>query len=139
MHKSFFINYENELSDLAKELLNLSEGKRIFTFEGNLGSGKTAFIKRLCAQLNVIDQVNSPTFPIINEYLRLNGETVYHFDFYRINKLEEVFDLGCEDYFNNKHYCFIEWPEKVFELIPEDAIQIRILQENSQRIFNIAL
>ena len=139
MNKSFIINQEEELSDLAKDLLSFSGKKRIFTFQGKLGSGKTTFIKQLCIQLNVSDNVNSPTFPIINEYLRINGESVYHFDFYRIKNLEEAFDLGCEEYFDNRSYCFVEWPDKAFGLIPEDTIQVNILQRNSQRIFNIAV
>ena len=103
----------------------------VFAFYGKMGAGKTTFIKALCKLLGVEDEVNSPTFAIINEYRsQTTAELIYHFDFYRIKKLEEVYDLGYEDYFYSGALCFIEWPELVEELLPSDAKKVTIT-ENS--------
>lgn len=94
-----------------------------------MGAGKTTFIKAVCEVLGVVDVVTSPTFAIVNEYTSGNGEPVYHFDFYRIKKLEEVFDMGYEDYFYSGSLCFIEWPELIEEVLPEDTVRITITEE----------
>ena len=139
MNHSYLIRSEQDLIPLAQKLLSLSLDSRIFSFKGNLGAGKTTFIKVLCDQLNVIDKVSSPTFSIINEYRTRDQKPIYHFDFYRIKNYSEALDLGCEEYINNQCYCFIEWPEKSFGIIPVNCIQISILKKNSERIFNFAL
>ena len=95
-------------------------------FYGKMGIGKTTFIKAVCKQLDVVDTVTSPTFAIINEYKTNNDLEVYHFDFYRINKIEEAFDFGYEEYFYSKNYCLIEWPELVEDLLPENFIKISL-------------
>ena len=101
----------------------------VFAFYGKMGAGKTTFIKALCKLLGVEDEVNSPTFAIINEYRsQTTAELIYHFDFYRIKKLEEVYDLGYEDYFYSGALCFIEWPELVEELLPLDAKKVTITE-----------
>ncbi len=103
----------------------------VFAFHGDMGVGKTTFIKAICEELGVNDIINSPTFAIINEYRSdTTGELIYHFDFYRINKLSEAEDLGATDYFYSGALCFIEWPEKIEELLPEDVVHVSIL-ENS--------
>jgi tRNA threonylcarbamoyladenosine biosynthesis protein TsaE len=104
-----------------------------------MGSGKTTLISALCRQLGVADQVNSPTFTLVNEYLRIEGEKVYHFDFYRIKSLSEVFDMGFEMYFYSGNYCFIEWPEKIPGLLPEDTVMISINVTNGTRLINLSL
>jgi len=91
-----------------------------------MGAGKTTFIKTICNELGVENMVNSPTFAIINEYFTLAGESVYHFDFYRIKKKEEVLDIGYEEYFYSGNYCFMEWPEKIEELLPENVVYVTI-------------
>ena len=96
----------------------------VFAFYGHMGAGKTTFIKAVCECLGVEDVINSPTFAIVNEYRAESGELIYHFDFYRIKKLEEVYDMGYEDYFYSGALCFIEWPELVEELLPEDAVKV---------------
>ena len=108
----------------------------VFAFYGSMGAGKTTFIKAVCEELGVEDVITSPTFAIVNEYrAEETGELIYHFDFYRIKKLEEVYDMGYEDYFYSGALCFIEWPELIEELLPADAVRVRIEEtEGGKRI-----
>ena len=102
----------------------------VFAFYGKMGAGKTTFIKAVCEELGVTDVVNSPTFSIVNEYRSdTTGELIYHFDFYRIQRLEEVYDMGYEDYFYSGALCFIEWPELVEDLLPGDAVKVTIEEQ----------
>jgi tRNA threonylcarbamoyladenosine biosynthesis protein TsaE len=116
----------HDLSKVAHELLNQFSEQRVFALHGPMGAGKTTLIKALCNELGVDDVVVSPTFALINEYRIKNGEPVYHFDFYRINSLSEVFDMGYEEYFYSGHYCFVEWPEKIEQLLPAGIVYINI-------------
>ena len=111
----------------AKEFLeNMGDGK-VFAFYGKMGAGKTTFIKAICEEMGVEDVITSPTFAIVNEYTsQKTGDTIYHFDFYRIKKLEEVYDMGYEDYFYGGSICFLEWPELIEDLLPEDAVKVSI-------------
>ena len=120
------IKSESELPEAAKSLLLAHPDARVFAFYGQMGAGKTTFIKAICRELGVPDIVQSPTFALINEYITSGGESVYHFDFYRIKKTEEAFDIGYEDYIYSGRYCLIEWPELVDGLLPEDAVKVRI-------------
>ncbi len=105
---------------------NMGRG-RVFAFYGKMGAGKTTFIKAVCEQLGVEDVITSPTFAIVNEYTsESSGDTIYHFDFYRIKKLDEVYDMGYEEYFYGGGLCFIEWPELIESLLPEDATKVTI-------------
>lgn len=123
----------------AKQFIELMDQETVFAFYGKMGAGKTTFIKSLCKLLGVEDEVNSPTFAIINEYRsQTTAELIYHFDFYRIKKLDEVYDLGYEDYFYSGALCFIEWPELVEELLPPDAKKVTIT-ENSDGSRSITL
>ena len=127
------------IRESAKEFVRLMGDDTVFAFYGKMGAGKTTFIKALCKLLGVEDEVNSPTFAIINEYRsETTAELIYHFDFYRIKKLEEVYDLGYEDYFYSGALCFIEWPELVEELLPLDAKKVTIT-ENSDGSRTITL
>ena len=111
---------------------------KIWIFDGEMGAGKTTLIKSICKNLGVIDEVSSPTFSIVNEYKTVNGKTVYHFDFYRIKSIEEVYDMGVEDYFNSGNICLIEWPEKIKEILENEiALKIFINLKNSQRFIEI--
>ncbi len=98
----------------------------VFALYGAMGAGKTTFIKAVCEELGVQETITSPTFAIINEYKSGEGESIYHFDFYRINKMEEAFDFGYEDYFYSGNLCFIEWPELVEPLLPENTVRVHI-------------
>ena len=121
----------DHIEDAARQFIKLMSDDTVFAFYGKMGAGKTTFIKALCKLLGVEDEVNSPTFAIINEYRsQTTAELIYHFDFYRIKKLDEVYDLGYEDYFYSGALCFIEWPELIEELLPLDAKKITIT-ENS--------
>lgn len=115
------------IRDAARQFVTQMDQGSVFAFYGGMGAGKTTFIKAVCEELGVDDVVMSPTFAIVNEYRSATtGELVYHFDFYRIKKLEEVYDLGYEDYFYSGATCFIEWPELIEELLPSDAVRIKI-------------
>ena len=120
----------NGIREAAAEFVKLMDGRSVFAFYGQMGAGKTTFIKAVCAELGIADTVNSPTFSIVNEYRSdSNGALVYHFDFYRIKKLEEVYDMGYEDYFYNGGLCLIEWPELIEPLLPDDAVKVSIVEQ----------
>ncbi len=114
------------IDQAAREFLRLTGGRKHFAFYGTMGAGKTTFIKALCKALGVPGTVTSPTFALVNEYNAGNNGMIYHFDFYRINKPEEVFDFGCEEYFASGGYCFVEWPEKAEMALPADVCHVTI-------------
>ena len=145
------------ISDAAREFIAGIGDRRVFAFYGAMGAGKTTFIKAVCEELGVKDQVTSPTFAIVNEYSIdhspltidhspltidhsdaqpifnlqssiFNVQKVFHFDFYRIKRLEEAYDMGCEEYFYSGNLCFIEWPELIEDLLPEDTVRVTITQ-----------
>lgn len=121
------IQHIEEIREAAREFINHIGEHRVFAFYGKMGAGKTTFIKAICEELGVEDVITSPTFAIVNEYTSTNGP-IYHFDFYRIKKLEEVYDMGFEDYFYSGALCFIEWPELIEEVLPEDAVKVNITE-----------
>jgi len=129
--------FQTQLSDLsmlqktARLLLDNFPEERIFAFYGAMGAGKTTFIKALCHELGSNDYVTSPTFALINEYSTATGSVIYHFDFYRIKKLEEAYDLGYEDYIYSGNYCFIEWPEMIESLLPEGIVAVSIKEADN--------
>ena len=116
------------IREAAREFINQIGDRRVFAFYGKMGAGKTTFVKAICEELGVEDVITSPTFAIVNEYSLPDGECIYHFDFYRIKKLEEVYDMGFEDYFYSGALCFIEWPELIEEVLPEDAVKVNITE-----------
>lgn len=124
------------LPEAAKQFVQAMDQNTVFAFYGKMGAGKTTFIKAICEELGVTDVINSPTFSIVNEYRSdTTGELIYHFDFYRIKKIEEVYDMGYEDYFDSGAVCFIEWPELIDDLLPGDAVKVSITeQEDGSRI-----
>jgi len=125
------------INEAAKQFVAQIGDHKVFAFYGSMGAGKTTFIKAVCEELGVEDVITSPTFAIINEYTGQEG-TIYHFDFYRIKKLEEVYDMGYEDYFYSGALCFIEWPELIEEVLPEDAVKVSI-HENADGSRTISL
>jgi len=133
MQELYISNLEN-LQEAAKKFLELNKAKNKFAFYGDLGAGKTTFIKALCNELNVVDIVTSPTFSLINEYQSDDLSPVYHMDFYRIKNINEAYDIGVEDYFYDNGFCFIEWPEKIEEILPLDIVYVKIsvLDDNSR-------
>lgn len=124
------------IRETARDFIAAIKGKgSCLAFYAPMGAGKTTFIKALCEELGVEDVITSPTFAIINEYTDGAGEPIYHFDFYRIKKLEEVYDMGCDDYFYSGSYCFMEWPELIEEALPDDVLRITITpQDDGSRI-----
>lgn len=134
------IKNKKHLTPAAKQLLKYAGDKKIFAFYGSMGAGKTTIIKALCGVLNATDIVSSPTFTLVNEYRTSAGESIYHIDFYRIKKQEEVFDFGVEEYLTGDSYCFMEWPELIEEFLPIDTVKIRITVDNlEQRTLSISL
>jgi tRNA threonylcarbamoyladenosine biosynthesis protein TsaE len=117
---------ENDLLPAAERLLVAYPDSRVFAFYGRMGAGKTTLIKAVCRELGVEDIVQSPSFAIVHEYKSTGGGSLYHFDFYRIKNLSEVYDLGYEDYFFSGSYCFIEWPELIEDLLPDDVVRVRV-------------
>jgi tRNA threonylcarbamoyladenosine biosynthesis protein TsaE len=120
-------NLDN-IREAARQFIDNMDSRKVFAFYGKMGAGKTTFIKAICEELGVDDVITSPTFAIINEYSG-KDDTIYHFDFYRIKKLEEVYDMGYEDYFYSGALCFIEWPELIEEVLPEDAVKVQITEK----------
>ena len=126
------IKIENldEYHAAAKKFVAAMKDNRIFAFYGSMGTGKTTFIKSVCEEMGVEESINSPTFAIVNEYETGEGETVFHFDFYRIKSLAEVYNMGYEEYLYSNAYCFLEWPELIEELLPEETVRVEINEEN---------
>ena len=136
MELNFEINNENELDVISKEIFEKFKSK-VFLFYGEMGVGKTAFIKSICRHLNVIDVVSSPTFSIVNEYINDQDEFVYHFDFYRTNNKNEIFDIGYEEYLFSDSFCFIEWPERLENLLPNKYLEIKMKLRDGNRVIRI--
>ena len=144
------IKSTEQLADAARTFISNIGERRIFAFYGKMGAGKTTFIKAICTELGVEDVITSPTFAIVNEYeiasktpsplsnhlSAVPTQSVYHFDFYRIKRLEEVYDMGYEEYFYSGALCFIEWPELIEQLLPEDTVRVRIeqLPDDSRKV-----
>ena len=126
-----------ELPALASKITK-AYSNRVIAFYGDMSAGKTTFIKYLCQELGVDPSfVNSPTYAIVNEYEARGDQLIFHFDFYRIKDENEVYDMGYENYFYSNHYCFIEWPEKIANLLPKNLLRIHIESEANMRIFTI--
>ncbi|MCX6271852.1 MAG: tRNA (adenosine(37)-N6)-threonylcarbamoyltransferase complex ATPase subunit type 1 TsaE [Bacteroidetes bacterium] len=119
------------LGEISGQLIKAYPEQRVFAFYGAMGAGKTTFIQAICKYLGVIDTVSSPTFSLVNEYRTSEGEPVYHFDFYRINNIAEAMDIGYEHYFFSTRYCFIEWPENIAELLPENCVYVEIKESGN--------
>lgn len=117
------------INEAARQFIENIGHSHVFAFYGKMGAGKTTFIKAICEELGVGDVITSPTFAIVNEYTAHGEAKVFHFDFYRIKKLEEVYDMGYEDYFYSGALCFIEWPELIEEILPDDAVRVSITEQ----------
>ena len=140
MSKVIKINGLEEIGAAAQEFIEYVSSSplqsNIFAFFGQMGAGKTTFIKAICNALEVTDDVNSPTFTIVNEYRAGKGFPVYHFDFYRINKISEAYDIGIDEYFGAEGLCLIEWPEKIEEILPQECFRVTVSvnQDGSRNI-----
>ena len=137
MQATYSINTESDLPVAARFLLDASKGKKIIAFYGEMGVGKTTLIKVICKELGVTDTISSPTYSIVNEYRDKNNTPIYHFDFYRIKDIREAYDMGYENYFFSGNYCFIEWPEKIENILPEGCVKIKLELEGGKRKLTI--
>jgi len=125
----------SEINHIAARFIQAHPADRIFAFYGEMGVGKTTFIKAICEEMKVQDYVTSPTFALINEYKTKDNQSIFHFDFYRILNVSEAYDFGYEDYFYSGNYCFIEWPELIEPLLPSIAVKVNIKEiENGKRL-----
>ena len=136
MNKTILISGLDNIEEAAGEFLMKKPANMVVALYGEMGAGKTTFTKALCKVLGVVDGVNSPTFNLINEYRTDKEEVVYHFDFYRINKLEEAFDIGFEEFIESGNLCIIEWPEKIEQILPSDTLRVKIsvLKDGSREL-----
>ena len=133
------IKHKKYLPVAARGILEYTSGKKLLAFYGSMGAGKTTIIKAVCKILGAEDIVTSPTFTLVNEYRTTTGEVLYHIDFYRINKKEEVLDLGIEEYFNSGSYCLMEWPELIGEILPPETVIIKItVDKKEHRVLEIS-
>lgn len=135
--KTFFAQAPDDLKEVAKTLIAEAGNSRLFAFYGDMGVGKTTFILEILKVLGVVDKGSSPTYSLVNEYRTGEGKPVYHFDFYRIEDVEEVYDIGYEDYFFSGSYCFIEWPERIVELLPDNAVIVNMKDRGAHREIQI--
>ncbi len=132
------IKDKSHLHQAAGKFLKLAGSRRIFAFYGHMGAGKTTIIRAICTALGATDIVTSPTFTLVNEYKTTSGKSIYHIDFYRIKKAEEVFDFGIEEYFDSNSFCFMEWPELIESFLPPDTVRVRItVGGNGERILEM--
>lgn len=135
----FEVKSIEDLQKPAQKIAELATNYPVIAFNGPMGAGKTTLIKQVCAQLHVTDETGSPTYSLVNEYATQSGKPVYHFDFYRINDLEEALDMGALEYFDSGNTCLIEWPEKVETLLPKQILLVNIEIKESYRIITIIL
>lgn len=120
----------NDINKTARLFIDKIGDRKVFLFNGKMGAGKTTFIKAICEELGVKETVNSPTFSIVNEYEAADGKIIYHFDCYRITKIQEALDLGVEEYLFSGNLCFLEWAENITPLLPYDAVKVNITEDN---------
>lgn len=129
-----------DINSVAKQFIELVGDRRVFAMYGAMGVGKTTFVKAVCEELGVDDTINSPTFAIVNEYRTPEDKVVYHFDFYRIEDVQEAYDFGYEDYFYSKAMCFIEWPERIESILPSDVVNLNFTEEeDGRRIIHVQM
>jgi len=133
--KTIKISSLQELESAAARFLEMSGKKTVIALSGEMGAGKTTFIQAICKNLGVEVEVNSPTFSLVNEYFTRDGNSIFHFDLYRIESTEELYDMGYEEYFYSGTLCLVEWPEKARDLIPDDSLWVNIvIDENEARL-----
>ena len=136
--KRLSIDSEDQLHEVAEALLDSLDGRTVVALRGEMGAGKTTLVRAVAEQLGASDQVTSPTFALVNQYEGAEGERIFHFDFYRIEDEREAFDLGYEEYFYSGDLCFVEWPEKIEGLLPEEMMEVRITVDGpTERTFEI--
>jgi len=134
------INNLEEINSVAKQFIEIVGTRRVFAMYGAMGVGKTTFVKAICQELGVEDTINSPSFAIVNEYHTKEDNIVYHFDFYRIEDVQEAYDFGYEDYFYSQALCFIEWPERIESILPSDVINLNFTEEeDGSRLIQIKM
>jgi len=133
----FKVSHESELKEVAKELISFCRDEKVVLFDGEMGAGKTTFIKEICNYLEVEDVTSSPTFGFVNEYFSPKVDAIYHFDMYRLEEEEEAYDIGVDEMLYSGNFCFIEWAEKIENLLPLNYVRVNILVEDQTRIITL--
>jgi tRNA threonylcarbamoyladenosine biosynthesis protein TsaE len=137
--KTIQLNSLNELGQAAGKFVELMGDRRVFAFYGEMGAGKTTFITSICRALGVEENITSPTFALVNEYLTRQGDSIYHFDCYRLKNQQEAYDIGAEEYFYSGNVCFIEWPDRIEDLLPLNTVVVKIsLNSDTQRLIEVS-
>ncbi|MCF8363208.1 MAG: tRNA (adenosine(37)-N6)-threonylcarbamoyltransferase complex ATPase subunit type 1 TsaE [Prolixibacteraceae bacterium] len=134
---SILIDNLSALPSAAGSFIKKMNGRSVFAFYGEMGAGKTTFIKEVCQQLGVNENITSPSFALVNEYISSSGESIYHFDCYRLKGPEEAIDIGAEEYFYSGNLCFIEWPERIEDLLPPETVEVHITVDNNKRTITL--
>jgi tRNA threonylcarbamoyladenosine biosynthesis protein TsaE len=134
---SILIDNLSALPSAAESFIKKMNGYSVFAFYGEMGAGKTTFIKEVCQQLGVDENITSPSFALVNEYITFKGASIYHFDCYRLKGVEEAIDIGAEEYFYSGNLCFIEWPERIEDLLPPETIEVHITVDNNRRTITL--
>ena len=128
----------DDLSFVARQIIDWLDGPTVVLFDGEMGAGKTTLISAICREMNVVDEVSSPTFSLVNEYHSVEGGSIFHFDLYRIEEEYEALDIGIEEYFDSNQFCFVEWPDRIPNLLPQKFSRVDIKVDDGKRIFSLS-
>lgn len=128
----------DDLSLVARRIIEWLGGPTVLLFDGEMGAGKTTLISAICREMNIVDEVSSPTFSLVNEYHSIEGDSIFHFDLYRIEDEYEALDIGIEEYFDSNQFCFVEWPDRIPNLLPQKFSRVDIKVDDGKRIFSLS-
>jgi tRNA threonylcarbamoyladenosine biosynthesis protein TsaE len=128
----------DDLSLVARRIIEWLGGPTVVLFDGEMGAGKTTLISAICREMNIVDEVSSPTFSLVNEYHSVEGDSIFHFDLYRIEHEDEALDIGIEEYFDSNQFCFVEWPDRIPNLLPQKFSRVDIKVDDGKRIFSLS-
>ena len=128
----------DDLSLVARRIIEWLGGPTVVLFNGEMGAGKTTLISAICREMNIVDEVSSPTFSLVNEYHSVEGDSIFHFDLYRIEHEYEALDIGIEEYFDSNQFCFVEWPDRIPNLLPQKFSRVDIKVDDGKRIFSLS-
>ena len=128
----------DDLPSVARHIIEWLDGPKVVLVDGEMGAGKTALISAICRKMDIVDEVSSPTFSLVNEYHNVKGDSIFHFDLYRIKDESEALDIGIEEYFDSNQFCFVEWPDRIPNLLPQKFSRVDIKVDDGKRIFSLS-